>query len=315
MARAKLHQAPVTVEAPASSANLGPGFDSLALALELHLRVTVTPLSAGAEQLTVVGEGADEIGIDAGNRFLIGLEHGLQEFQLEPPVMRIEMDNEIPLARGLGSSAAACVAGLLAAEAMAGAKLGDERMLRIATEIDGHPDNVAAALFGGFVIVGHDGGGAPRAVRFDPPDTLYAAVFIPDAELRTAEMRAALPAFVKHADAARNVGGTAMVVAAFTSGRLDLLTGMGDDRLHEPYRSRHITQLPYIVAAARAAGALGAALSGAGSAILALADDEKVADRVASAMSDSAKKANLSGRAVVVRPATHGARIAGVPKR
>ena len=113
MARAKLHNAPVTVEAPASSANLGPGFDSLALALELHLRVTVTPLSAGREQLTVVGEGADEIGIDAGNRFLIGLEHGLQEFRLEPPVMRIEMDNEIPLARGLGSSAAACVAGLL----------------------------------------------------------------------------------------------------------------------------------------------------------------------------------------------------------
>ena len=157
----------MTVEAPASSANLGPGFDSLALALELYLRVTVTPLDAGAEQLVVEGEGADEIGIDAGNRFLIGLEHGLQEFELEPPVMRIEMNNEIPLARGLGSSAAACVAGLRVAEAMAAAELGVERLHRIATEIDGHPDNVAAALLGGFVIVGRDGDGAPSAARFD----------------------------------------------------------------------------------------------------------------------------------------------------
>src|SRR3954464_4459224 len=152
MARPRLHPDSITVEAPASSANLGPGFDSLALALELHLRVTVTPLDAGAEQLVVEGEGADEIGMDAGNRFLIGVEHGLQEFGLEPPVMRIEMDNEIPLARGLGSSAAACVAGLRVAEAMARSSIDIERMHQIATEIDGHPDNVAAALMGGFVI-------------------------------------------------------------------------------------------------------------------------------------------------------------------
>src|SRR3954454_12201323 len=149
MARPRLHSGTIMVEAPASSANLGPGFDSLALALELHLRVRITPLSAGAEQLVVEGEGADEIGLDAGNRFLIGLEHGLQEFGLEPPVMRIEMNNEIPLARGLGSSAAACVGGLLAAEALARAKLGPDRMLQIATDIEGHPDTAAAALFGG----------------------------------------------------------------------------------------------------------------------------------------------------------------------
>ena len=139
MSRPRLRSQPVAVEAPASSANLGPGFDALALALELHLRVRVTPLDHGAESLVVEGEGADEIGLDAGNRFLIGLEHGLQEFGLEPPVMRVEMENEIPLARGLGSSAAACVAGLLVAEAMSGAQLGSERIHRIATEIDGHP--------------------------------------------------------------------------------------------------------------------------------------------------------------------------------
>jgi len=185
MAKPRLHAGSITVEAPASSANLGPGFDALALALELHLRVTITPLTAGAEQLIVEGEGADEIGLDAGNRFLIGLEHGLQEFRLEPPVMRIEMNNEIPLARGLGSSAAACVAGLLAAEAMAGAELGSERIHAIATDIDGHPDNVAAALLGGLVLVGRDGLNGPRAARFDTPDYLVAVLFIPDLAMRT----------------------------------------------------------------------------------------------------------------------------------
>lgn len=305
----KLHKGPVTVEAPASSANLGPGFDSLALALDLHLRVTVTPLDHGGEQLLVEGEGADEIGLDAGNRFLIGLEHGLQEFGLEPPVMRIEMDNEIPLARGLGSSAAACVAGLLVAEAMAGAELGVERIHRIAAEIDGHPDNVGAALLGGFVIVQRDRAGAPRAARFDLPDRLVAALFIPALPLRTAEMRAALPSHVAHADAAHNVGRAALVVAALTSDRPELLAAMGEDRLHEPYRTAHFPQLPELIAAARSAGALGAALSGAGSTVLALCDGVDAAEAVARALAAAAARLGLAGRSTVVRPASGGARV------
>jgi len=307
--RPQLRSEPVTVRAPASSANLGPGFDALALALELYLDVTVTPQSHGAEQLLVEGEGADEIGLDAGNRFLIGLEHGLQQFGLEPPVMRIEMRNEIPLARGLGSSAAAVVAGLLTAEAMCGEKLGDERIHEIATDVDGHPDNVAAALWGGFVIVGRDRGGVPRASRFDPPEQLHAAVFIPDAAMRTDEMRAALPTQVSHADAAHNVGRAALVVAALTGGRLELLDAMGGDRLHEPYRARFLPQLAHLTQAARGAGALGAALSGAGSAVLALSDNPATAKAVAAAMAETARAADLPGRTVVVRPAAPGAHI------
>jgi homoserine kinase len=305
----QLRHEPVTVEAPASTANLGPGFDSLALALELHLRVTVTPLEFGAEQLLVEGEGADEIGIDAGNRFLIGLEHGLQVFGLEPPVMRIEMSNDIPLARGLGSSAAACVAGLLAAEAMADEVLGEERVHAIATEIDGHPDNVAAALWGGFVLVGRDGGGAPRSARFDPPSALHAALFVPDTPLRTAEMRAALPTQVSHADAAHNIGRAALVVAALTANRPQLLAAMNEDRLHEPYRVEHFPQLPLLESAAMAAGAHGAALSGAGSSVLALCDDADVAQKVADAMAQTARANGLAGRPLVLRPAVHGARV------
>lgn len=305
----KLHRGPVTVEAPASSANLGPGFDALALALDLHLRVTVTPLDHGSEQLLVEGEGADEIGLDAGNRFLIGLERGLLALGLEAPVMRIEMRNEIPLARGLGSSAAAVVAGLRAAEAMAGAELGLERLHHIAAEVDGHPDNVGAALLGGFVIVHRDAAGAPRAARFEPPPRLAAALFIPALPLRTAEMRAALPGQVAHADAAHNVGRAALVVAALTADRLELLGAMAEDRLHEPYRAAHFAALPELVAAALRAGALGAALSGAGSTVIALCDGADSAAAVAEALAAAAQSAGLPGRASVVRPTASGARL------
>jgi homoserine kinase len=303
-----LHDGPVTVEAPASTANLGPGFDALALALDMHLRVTVTPLDHGSEQLIVHGEGADEIGLDAGNRFLIGLERGLQVVGLEPPIMRIEMDNEIPLARGLGSSAAAVVAGLRAAEALAQTELGMERMHAIASEVDGHPDNVAAALLGGFVIVARDGAGAPRAVRFEPPDQLVAALFIPSQPLRTAEMRAALPKQIAHRDAAHNVGRAALVVAALTANRPELLSAMAEDRLHEPQRAAHFQPLPGLIAAAQRAGALGAALSGAGSTVIALCADADVAARVAAAMEAQATDAGVAGRSTVVRPTAIGAR-------
>jgi len=299
----------VTVEAPASSANLGPGFDALALALDLHLHVTVTPLDHGSEQLTVEGEGADEIGLDAGNRFLIGLERGLQAAGLEPPVMRIEMRNEIPLARGLGSSAAAVVAGLRAAEALAGVRMGMERMLAIATEVDGHPDNAAAALVGGFVIVARDGGGVPRVARFDPPERLTAALFIPALALRTSEMRAALPQQVAHRDAAHNVGRTALIVAALTADRPELLSAMSEDRLHEPYRVAYFPELPALIAAATRAGALGASLSGAGSTVIALCDSPESAAEVARALATAAAIAGVQGRAAVARPTAAGVRV------
>jgi homoserine kinase len=307
----KLHEGPVAVEAPASTANLGPGFDALAMALDMHLRVTVTPLDHGSEQLIVHGEGADEIGLDAGNRFLIGLERGLQVVGLEPPIMRIEMDNEIPLARGLGSSAAAVVAGLRAAEALAQTELGMDQLHAIASEVDGHPDNVGAALLGGFVIVTRDEAGAPRTARFEPPDRLVAALFIPTLALRTAEMRAALPEQVSHRDAAHNIGRAALVVAALTTDRPELLGAMAEDRLHEPHRAAHFAALPALITAARSAGALGAALSGAGSTVLALCDGAESAERVAAAMADAAHAAGVEGRATTARPTSAGARVVG----
>ncbi len=299
----------IVVEAPASSANLGPGFDALALAWQLRLRVALAPADGDGDELHVSGEGEAEIRLGPGNRFVAGFERGLAELGVKRPPMRIDMDNQIPLGRGLGSSAAACVAGLLAGWALAGAPIDQTRLLALAAAIEGHADNAAAALLGGFVIVSTDERGDTQAARFDAPPALVAALFIPDLPLSTEQMRAVLPATVTHADAARNNARTALVTAALTSGRLELLAAMAGDRLHEPYRAVHFPQLRVLREAATAAGALGAALSGAGSTVVALTGDEPRAHAVAQAMAAAAVRSGLAGRSLVVRPAQAGATI------
>lgn len=298
---------PITVEVPGSSANLGPGFDALALALALYLRTTV--VRGVEDNLAVSGEGASQLRLDADNRFLAGLERGVRELDGRRPPLSMEMSNEIPLARGLGSSAAAAVAGLLTAYALLGREPDTVRIIELAAELDGHADNVAASLLGGFVIVSHDAAGQPRASSFEPPADLTAVLFIPDMALSTDQMRAVLPSTVAHADAAHNVAGTALVVAALTAGRPQLLHGMAADRLHEQYRAEHLPQLPEMVAAARAAGALGAALSGAGSSVLALTNDPTRAEPIATAMSSAAQRLGLAGAARSVSLDRRGAHL------
>jgi homoserine kinase len=294
---------PVTVDVPASSANLGPGYDCLALALEMRLRVSVLALDDGPSELRVTGEGAGVIALDGSNRFLTALERGLANAGTAVPAgWRIEMANEIPLRRGLGSSAAATVAGILAAEGYAGADFGPAGRLALATELEGHADNAAAALLGGFVVVA---GG--RAVRFDPPPELRLVLFVPQAELATADMRAVLPQTVAHGDAAHNVAQAAMVVAAMATGDLPLLAATFEDRLHEPHRSHLFRPLRPFVRHAREAGAVGAALSGAGSSIIAFCDSDAAAAAVATAWRSAASRLDVAGEAIEVRPAVSGA--------
>jgi homoserine kinase len=201
------------------------------------------------------------------------------------------------------------VAGLLAADALAGGgRLSPDRMLALAVEAEGHPDNAAAALLGGFVVVATVDG-APKAVRFDPPADLLCVLFIPDRPLATRDMRAALPAHVPFKDAVHNVGASSLAVAAIASGRLDLLRAATIDRLHEPYRAMPYPELPRMTAAARAAGALGAALSGAGSTIIAFTDEPDAARRVSDGLCAEARVLGLHGRAQIVRPRAEGARI------
>ena len=302
----------VVVEVPATSANLGAGYDTLAVALEIVDRIEVEAIARpglGIE-LSVEGEGAGELPADRSNGFVVALERGIAEARgIAPEGMswRIAMTNRIPLSRGLGSSAAAVVGGLLAGAALGGRELTVDRALVLATELEGHPDNAAAALLGGFTIAAH--GDPPVAIRFDAPRDLRAVLFIPDLRLSTRAMRAALPDRVPLADAVANLQRVALGVAGLATGRTDLLRHLTIDRLHEPYRAAVYPQLPQLVAAAREAGALGACLSGAGSTVIAFVDSLRQITRLEAAFRAASADLDLPGRVELVAPRNEGARI------
>ena len=306
----------VTVEAPATIANLGAGYDCLGLAVDLVLRVTIEAIAAGdgvpEVDLAIDGEGAGELPADRSNRLVVALETGLAELGFEGLgrlAWRIQMANPIPLERGLGSSAAATVAGLVAASALAGRELDPSTVLRLATRIEGHPDNVAPALVGGLTAsIALET--RVESIRLNPPTDVALVAWIPERRLPTSEMRRVLPDAVPRADAISNLARVAVGVAGLSAGRADVLRLLTEDRLHEPYRAGVYPELPELVAAARAAGALGACLSGAGSTIVAFVDgsDESAANRVGASFRATASRLGQPGRLVALTPASMGAR-------
>jgi homoserine kinase len=307
----------VAVEVPATTANLGAGYDCLGMALELTNRIglEVRSWGRGAIELAVEGEGAGDLPADSRNRFVQGVEAAIREARgslPDGPSWRIEMVNRIPLARGLGSSAAATVGGLLAANALLGDALSTADLLRLATAIEGHPDNAAAVLLGGFVVSAAIGDSV-EAIRFDVPRGIRAVIFIPDLRLSTAEMRKVLPAKVPREDAVANLGRVALGVAGMATGRRDILRILTEDRLHEPYRAAAYPQLPRMVAEARAAGAIGACLSGAGSSIVAFVDTVSGVARIESAFRAAAADSDLPGRVEVVAPRNAPAKVIAEP--
>jgi homoserine kinase len=304
----------VSVEAPATIANLGAGYDCLGLAIDLPLRVTVEArgLDAGPEvDLTVEGDCVGELPEDRSNRFVVALEAGLAELGFDAIAgvgWKIDMSNPIPLERGLGSSAAATVAGLVAAWALADQAIATDAVLRLATGIEGHPDNVAPALLGGLVAsLAIDD--RVEAVRLDPPRDVLVVAWIPERKLPTSEMRRVLPDSVPRADAISNLARVAVGVAGLASGRADVLRLLTEDRLHEPYRAAVYPELPQLVAAARAASALGACLAGAGSSVVAFVDgtDEPAADRVGAAFRTTASRLAQPGRLLALKLRATGA--------
>jgi homoserine kinase len=294
------------VEVPATTANLGAGYDCLGLALEIVNRTEIEPLpdSGGRIDLEVEGQGAGDLPADRTNRYVVAIETALRRSGEELPAglgWSIRMRNDVPLARGLGSSATATVGGLVAANALLGRLFTLDDLLGMALEIEHHADNAAAALMGGFVVV--DGrSGTPAALRFDAPQDLKCVLFIPERQLSTESMRACLPDRVPLADAAANLGRLALGVAGLAQGRLEVLDRLTRDTLHEPYRARLYPELPALVGAARSAGALGACLSGAGSTIVAFTDSPGRADATAVAMLAAADLAEISGSIRIVGP-------------
>jgi homoserine kinase len=303
----------VGVEVPATTANLGAGFDALALALDLVTSVAVEivpPDTDPAFLVEVRGEGAGQLPSGRRNRFISALIAGIEATGVDPAGagFHVRMDNRIPVTRGLGSSASATVAGLVAADALLDGALGPELILDLAARTEGHADNAAAAIYGGLCVVATVEG-VPRAVRLDPPVDVLAALFIPDKHLSTAAMRAALPATVPFADAVHNVGAACLAVAALSSGRLDLLRPATIDRLHEPYRAAAYPELPELIEAALSAGAMGACLSGAGPTVIAFHDEPAAAATIAAAMERRAQAQGLTGRAAVHAVRAEGARV------
>lgn len=260
---------PVTIRVPASSANLGPGFDALGLALSLYDEITAE-ISGDGLAIEVVGEGADEVPRDERHLVVASMRRAFAVMGESPAGLRISCRNVIPHGRGLGSSAAAIVGGLVAARALVqdgDSRLDDTALLALANEIEGHPDNVAAALLGGLTIAWTTDG-VGKAVRLAV--LAEVSVFIPPVAVSTHTARGVLPAKVSHVDAAANAGRAALLVAALAGGRSDVLLEATEDRLHQDYRAPEMPASHEFMSSLRAAG-IPAIISGAGPTVLAFA--------------------------------------------
>jgi threonine synthase len=311
----------VRVRVPASSANLGPGFDCLGLALGLSTTFEVEPCSAllddCAPAIEISSAWGNDPAIDAlpddqRNLFYQAFTTQLAARNLPVPAVRIRVQVGAPPGRGLGSSAAAVVGGLLAAEALAGhlptpAERTALLETAVALEHGCHADNVAAALLGGLVVTSHDQQAGWQAIRAPLPARLRAVLFVPDFPMDTVAGRALLPDHYTKADAVKNVGHVSLLLTSLATGTLDALGAAMEDRFHQPYRAQLFPQLPDLLAAARAAGAHGACLSGGGSAILAFATER--AQEVQHALEQRAAALRLAGRALVVELDQHGATV------
>jgi homoserine kinase len=296
----------VRVTVPATSANCGPGFDALGIALRLHNEVELR--EADGVAVEIAGEGADRLPRDGRNIVVQGVRVAYEAVGRPFRGLRVRQQNRIPPSRGLGSSASAWLAGLLGGNALLGHVLSREQVMELAVAREGHPDNLGAALYGGLAVTCWDGE-ARRVLTLPVPEDLRFAVLVPEREASTAEARAALPSTYSRADAVFNVGRTALLLAALVRERRDCLDAAMRDRLHQPYRAQALFPwLDAVFEAARARGALGAALSGAGPSVLAVVERERVS-AVTEAMEEALRRAGEKGVALVLEADPEGARV------
>jgi len=282
----------VHVRIPATSANLGPGFDALGLALALHNEVVAE--EGDRVSVKIEGEGADRLARDGGNVVARGVKLAYEAAGRAFTGCELACVNRIPTSRGLGSSAAAWVGGLVAGNALLGSPLSRDALLGLAARAEGHPDNVAAAIFGGLTV----SCGTPEgvtAVTLPVTGSLSWVVLVPEVTSATAEARALLPRSVPREDAVFNVQRVALLLASLQAARPAALSIALEDRLHQPYRLKLFPWMPAVATAARAAGALGCVLSGAGPSLLAVVAGEGGA--VGRAMEDALSRAGVRGNA------------------
>jgi len=291
----------VTVQVPATSANLGPGFDVLGVALGLYNDVSMAsdqgfqsrPYTALAVRIS--GDGVDTLPIDKNNLIVRAAEVVFKEAGRWPKRLSVEVMNRIPLARGMGSSSAAIVGGMAAANKLIGSPLSLETIVDLAVAMEGHPDNVVPAALGGFCVSGLFDG-KPRWWRLSAPKGLKAIVCVPDLQLSTQDAREALPKKVKLQDAVFTASRTAFLIGAVVRKRYADLGEAMADVLHQPYRAKLVPGLLEAIAGARKAGAYGAALSGAGSCVIALAPVSASSSKIGNAMKNVFKQQKIASQ-------------------
>ena len=267
-----------SVRVPATTANLGPGFDALGLALDLHLAVRTRDRVPGAPRVSVRGEGAEAVPTDDTNLVWRAIVATCERYGAPVPDIALEVANAIPLERGLGSSSAAIVAGVTLARDITGIRVGEPALAELATELEGHADNVAPALLGGLVACARDDAGALVLRRAEPRAGLRLALLVPGARQATAASRAGLPGTVDRADVVVQVQRTAHVLGALL-GAWPVVPGLAGDRVHEPSRTAADPAAGGLLAAVRADG-LHAWLSGSGPTVAAVLAGPEDADRV-----------------------------------
>ena len=272
--------AAVKVRVPATIANLGPGFDALGIAIKVHLELDIEPRRDSME-LTIEGEGADQLPKDETNLVVRAMNAFFDHIGRQPPGYSLHIKNPIPLASGLGSSAAAVVGGLYAARAITGGIIHQAEILQLATQLEGHPDNVLPALVGGLVVCYNgDRSDDLRHLRIEPSDRLVPIVAVPREQLYTQKARGALPPDVSFADAQFTAARAALLVAAISTGAgSDVLADAMNDRLHEPTRLAMMTETAAVHAEMREAG-LPVAVAGSGPSLLVIAPRPEAATRV-----------------------------------
>ena len=307
----------ICVTAPATTANLGPGYDCLGMALDIWNTIEVEPLPDGATpSVSVSGEGAGELESGPENLVYRSMEFLYRELGRPMPPLRVSCDNEIPLARGLGSSAAAIAGGLTAANALAaatgyGREFAPRDLLEMAATIEGHPDNVAAAVLGGLQLVVTEaqdtGESTLYTVPVSVPAGIHAVVFIPEFRISTTGARAVLPQQLPVADAVHNMARVGLLVAGMATNHPEYLSVATQDKLHQPYRQPLFPAMKLLMKAALDAGALGAFLSGSGSTVLALTQGREMT--VAYEMAEAARQASVEGKVKVTQPTPLGAHL------
>lgn len=291
----------IQVKSPATTANLGPGFDCLGMALDIwnfvYMQVCDRPV------ISISGEGEDELPKDENNLVYRSAMRLLKELGEEGVNLNVKCHNNIPLKRGLGSSSAAIVAGMVGANYLVGNRMNQEELLSLVTSLEGHPDNVAPALLGGIQIA-IDSTHGITASPIPVPKDLAVVLYIPEFSIDTTLARSVLSETVPRIDAVYNVNRVALLVNALATSRLQDLKVGTEDRLHQPKRQSLFPAMEVIIQAAINGGALGAFLSGSGSTILALTKGREMT--VGYEMAEAARKANVPGIIKITSPTNHG---------